>query len=170
VRDAVALFQAGGAPRVAPELPVADGGPEVVVRRVDGVPEAVTAAAGPPEAGPDSVVPEPASPDGDGQDAAPPDAVAAGPVGPHEPTRVLPKVPEAPADGPVVGDAAAGEPAVAGRRPRRVVMLVLLVVLIGSLLAAGITAAVVLGWDELQSRFLDTIAVPFWGGLAAASW
>jgi hypothetical protein len=40
------------------------------------------------------------------------------------------------------------------------VVLVLLVVLTGVLLAAGITAAVVLGWDQLQSRFIDTVAGP----------
>jgi hypothetical protein len=199
VRDAVALFQAGGAPGgvppVAPDLPSADGGPEIVVRRVGGAPDAVAPAAGPAEAGSDSVLRDSGSPDGERQDAGPPDsgpseaalaapappeasgpdgvpdvATGAGPVGPHEPTRVIPAVPGAPAAGPVVPEERVGEPAVRPRRSRRFVMLVLLVVLIGILLAAGITAAVVLGWDQLQSRFVDTIGVPFWGGPGGAPW
>jgi hypothetical protein len=143
---------------------------------------------GSPGAETDFVLPDPGSPNGEGGDPGPPDAdigtpvpsemagpdptpdvpVPAGPVGPDEATRVLPAVPAAP-DGPALADElVADDQAVPRRRSRRFALLVLLVVLIGVLLAAGITAAVVLGWGELESRFLDTVTVPVWGGPGAA--
>jgi hypothetical protein len=212
VRDAVALFQAGagsGVPPVAPGAALADGGPEIVVRRVGDGPEAAPYAAPAEPAGPDFVPPDSGSPNGEGREGGPPDAalgtpvpsegagpggpeaevgpdgtpdgapdlpVATGPAGPLDPTRVLPAV--APAlDGPETAEEPGPEePAVPRRRSRRFVVLILLVLLVGALLAAGITAAIVLGWDELESRFLETVSAPalrsgtqpVWGGPGAA--
>ena len=197
LRDAVALFQAGGGPGprppVVPDAALPDGGQEVVVRRTgDGPEPAAAAESSPPEVGapgtgPVFVAPDSGSPDGEGGDAGPSDTDVAtplpldapeadgapdepehsGPVGPHEPTRVLPPVP-ATTDGPAFAEETeAEEPAVSRRRSRRVALLILLVILIGVLLAAGITAAVVLGWDEMQSRFLDMVTVPVWSGSTA---
>jgi hypothetical protein len=185
-------------PPVVPAVPPPDGGSEIVVRRVGdpseapapdaGSPEMGSAGDGSPGAGTDFVLPDPGSPNGEGGDPGPPDAdigtpvpsemagpdgtpdvpVPARPVGPDEATRVLPAVPAAP-DRPVFADEpVAEEQVVPQRRSRRFALLVLLVVLIGVLLAAGITAAVVLGWGELESRFLDTVTVPVWGGPGAA--
>lgn len=210
VRDAVALFQGGagtgGAAPVVPVVPLTEGGPEILVRRVDDGPDPATETptpegeagaseprAGPPEAaaptaGPDFVPPGSGSPNGEGGEAGPPsdpvlatpdpgeaaesegapDPPAAGPADPHAPTRVLPAVPVV-ADGPQLADEpGAEEPAAPRRRSRRFVVLLLLVLLIGALLAAGITAAIVLGWDELESRFLETVTAPAWSGGAAA--
>ncbi len=36
---------------------------------------------------------------------------------------------------------------------------------LGAALAAGIAAVTVFGWDELESRFLDTVTAPVWTGL-----
>ncbi|HEX2192283.1 MAG TPA: hypothetical protein VHH09_03740 [Acidimicrobiales bacterium] len=202
LRDAVALFQAATSAPVVPVVPpdaaAADGGPEIVVRRVaperpgdeDPAPDPPSSEAGSAEGPASEPSPtEPSAsdtppPDGEREGvgtsdsgpaevgvatALPPEVAGSdgpgtdGPVSPHEPTRVLPAVPPAPADGPVLTeepDAGLGEPVVPPGRSRRAVLLVLLVVLTGILLAAGITAAVVLGWDQLQSRFIDTVAGP----------
>ena len=91
-------------------------------------------------------------------------------AGPQDPTRVLPAVP-AVADGPeLVGEPGVEELAAPRRRSRRFVLLFLLVILIGALLAAGITAAVVLGWDELEARFLDTVTGPVLGSGTPPLW
>jgi hypothetical protein len=158
-----------------------------------------------PAAGPDFAPPGSGSPNGEGRETDPPDtaletpgpnaeaglrgpnaeagpedpsdpSVPGEPAGPHDPTRVLPAVPLV-ADGPqLVEEAGAEEPATRPRRSRRFVLLLLLVLLIGALLAAGITAAIVLGWDELESRLRDTVsapalrsgALPAWSGGGAA--
>ncbi|HYX43515.1 MAG TPA: hypothetical protein VE760_00640, partial [Acidimicrobiales bacterium] len=193
VRDAVALFQAaGGAGRAAPVVPgvgLTGEGPEIVVRRLSGAAEAGAAepvsseraAAG---AGADFVPPGSASPNGEGHEGGPADTALGGPVdsdapesnrtpaepspagraGPHEPTRVLPSVPAPPYGQEAAEEPGAEEPA-APRRSRRFVLLFLVVILLGALLAAGIAAVTVFGWDELESRFLDTVTAPVWTGL-----
>ena len=178
----------GVVPPVVPGVASADEGSEIVVRGVGDGPETapeegVAAQAGPSEAGApgaglDFVPPDSGSPNGGDRESAPPDtalgrSVAAevagpdgapdlslpgGPAGPHEPTRVLPAVPAAPY-GELAEEPGVGEPA-PRRRSRRFVVLILLVILVGAVLAAGISAAVVLGWDELESRFLDTVTAP----------
>ncbi len=97
------------------------------------------------------------------------------PISPQEPTRVLPPIAAAPPDGSdgsgddeaILDEALALEPS---RRPRRVVRLVLLIVVIGVLLAAGITAAIVIGWDEMKSNLLDSIGTPFPRSAAGTAW
>ena len=173
LRDAVALFHAGGlssavAP-VPPAVAVAQAGDEIVVGRVGGAPEAAEPGAATPEAvdaASGTAVPSEIARGNGAPDAPVPPA----PVGPHETTRVLPAVGGAPPPESAAGEEpVAGEPVAPRRRSRRFVLLVLLVVLIGAVLAAGITAAVVLGWDELQSRFVDTVGAPV-PGVPAGTW
>ncbi|HWC12444.1 MAG TPA: hypothetical protein VG455_14635, partial [Acidimicrobiales bacterium] len=173
LRDAVALVHAGGLPgAVAPVLPVAavpEAGEDIVVGRVDGAPEAAEPGAAAPEAADaasGAAVPSEIARGNGAPDAPVPPA----PVEPHDPTRVLPAVGGAPPPEPATGEEpVAGEPVAPRRRSRRFVLLVVLVVLIGVILAAGVTAAVVLGWDELQSRFVDTVGAPV-PGVPAGTW
>ena len=197
VRDAVALFEGGAGaasvPPVVPAVPLTEGGSEIVVRRLDDGPEAVPSEEGSPEAvaaaaAPDFVPPESGSPNGEGGEAGTPDTalttpvpaegagadgvpevpIAEGPAGPHDPTQVLPAVPLVPDGAERVEEPGVEEAGARPRRSRRFVVLVLLVILIGALLAAGVTAAIVLGWDELESRFLDAVTTPVWSGSGAA--
>jgi uncharacterized membrane protein len=78
-------------------------------------------------------------------------------------TRVVPPVEVPPGPAPDQS-AEVVEPADRPRRSRRVVLLVLLVILIGLLLGAGIIAAVVLGWDQLRSRFDVVVTLAHRGG------
>lgn len=165
LRDALALLQPGvGVTFVAPtegDVGSAEGHQEIVIRR-DGEPPAGVA----PDA-PDTPLP----PDVARSDTAAAAAAEAAPVGPDEPTRVVPPVEAAAPDVAALSTEAAVEDEVLPkRRMRRVVMLLVLVVLIGVLLAAGITAAVVLGWDQLESRIIDMVPVPLWGGPGAPPW
>jgi hypothetical protein len=98
----------------------------------------------------------PGSPASAGDGSGPMPSVTArdgsGPVpsaGADDPTRPTP---------PVEASGAAEEQESGRHRSRGVAHLVLLILLIGLVLAGGVTAAVVLGWDELRSRFSDFIS------------
>lgn len=163
LRDAVALFQAGGGTVPVPaasDVVSPDAVPEVVIRRDGGSSE--------------GAAPSVALSSGIGGSGAPDPVLETpgpAPVSPHEPTQVLPPVEDAPSDPPVLSEEAVTvEEVVPRRRTRRLVLLVVLILLIGMLLAAGITAAFVLGWDQLESRIVDLVAVPVWDGSSTASW
>ena len=167
LRDAVTVFQAGGGKGLVAPVPGDVGSPEAVsetvIRRDQGPSEGT-----PPPVGSHSGAPEPGLSDSRPLDVRSPDA---GPVDPHEPTRVLAPAETAPPDLPQsADDAVVIEEVGSTHRARRAVLLVVLVLLIATLLAASITAAAVLGWDQLKSRIGGFVDVPRWDDPWTAWW
>ena len=178
LHDAITVFT-GGTPAV-PVVPAPSSGPEgdgspATAPGPDGkgstgrlpavVPDDLTGTT-PPVSVDDEASPNPPAPAEDGSGPGAPAAAGdgsgpmpsvtdedgSGPVPParaDDPTRPTP---------PVDASAAAEEQETGRHRSRGVAHLVLLIVLIGLVLAGGVTAAVVLGWDEIQSRFSDFIS------------